>query len=130
MSTPHPEGGSRPRLPGLVVTVGLVAAVIFACWLVLLLVQGIVVIACYSLGMALLVVPLLLMRPVAGGRAGLSRWARITALVAASVLGAVLCLTAHLVSEHGWLLVVVPAAFVAGLRIRRGTFTHSQPPVG
>ena len=94
----------------------LTAAVAIAGWLLLLFVKGTVVLISYALGIALVVVPLLLAHRIVAGHTGSERWRRIGTVAQVVALGAALCVIAHLVGDHGWLLIAVPAAVVAVTR--------------
>ena len=113
MSTP----AHRSQLSTVAVPVAVAAVVALAGWLLLLFVKGAVVLTTYVLGGALVVVPLLLARRLVGDRRGKARLRRIAWIAAAVVLGGWLVLVARVVSDHGWLLVVVPAVVVGGLRL-------------
>jgi hypothetical protein len=110
----------RPLLPSLLVGAGVVAAVAIAGWLLLLFVKATVVLISYAVGIALIVLPLLLARRVIRGSTGSERRRRIGTIAQAVALGIALCVIAHLVGGHGWLLIAVPAAAVAGTRIVAG----------
>jgi hypothetical protein len=86
-------------------------------WLLLELLEGLVVVVTYSLGIALVIVPLLLTRRVLSGSRGRERFRRIGALLVAVLLGVLLCVIAHAVHRHGWLLIVLPAALVGFSRL-------------
>ena len=107
---------SRPLLASLVLGAALVAAVGIAGWLLLLLVKGTVVVVSWALGLALIAVPLLLARRIVGGHTGVERRQRLWTIAQAVAIGATLCAIAYFVGDHGWLLIVVPAAAVAVLR--------------
>lgn len=109
----------RPLLPSLVFGVALVAAVAVAGWMLLLFVKGTVVLISYAVGIALIVLPLLLARRVVAGHVGAQRRRRVATIAQVVAVGAALCVVAHLVGQHGWLLVVVPAAVVAVMRATR-----------
>jgi hypothetical protein len=113
----------RPRqkalLPSLVVGAVLAAAVAIVGWLLLLLVKGAVVLVGYALGIGLVVVPLLLARRILAGHSGRERWQRIGTIAEVVALGAALCVVAHLLGDHGWLLVALPAAAVLLVRLTR-----------
>lgn len=110
---------SRPLLASLVVGAALVAAVAVVGWLLLLFVKGTVVLVSWALGLALVIVPLLLARRIVGGHAGTERRQRLWTIAQAVALGVALCAIAYFVGDHGWLLIAVPAAVVAVLRIVR-----------
>jgi VIT1/CCC1 family predicted Fe2+/Mn2+ transporter len=106
-----------PRLTSLLVGAALVAAVALAGWLMLLFIKGTVVLISYAIGVALIVLPLLLVRRVVGGHTGVERRQRLGTVAQAVGLGVALCVVAYFVGQHGWLLIAVPAAVVAVLRI-------------
>jgi cytochrome c biogenesis protein CcdA len=105
--------------------VAVAAVVALAAWLLLLLVKGVVVLAMYALGALLVVVPLLTARRLVGRRTGSERWRRIGAIAAAVAVGVLLCVVAHLVSRHGWLLVALP---LGALVASRGLSAVRRPP--
>lgn len=106
-------------LPSLLAGAVLAAAVAVVGWLLLLFVKGAVVVVGYALGAALVLVPLLVARRVLAGTAGRERWRRIGTIAEVVVLGAVLVVVAHLLGQHGWLLVALPAAAVLLARLPR-----------
>jgi membrane protease YdiL (CAAX protease family) len=110
---------SRPLLSSLVVGAALVAVVGIVGWLLLLFVKGTVVLISWALGIALVVLPLLLARRILGGHTGSERRERLWTIGQAVVLGVALCAIAYFVGDHGWLLIAVPAAVVAVLRVVR-----------
>lgn len=107
--------------------VAVVAAVTVAVagWLLLLLVKGAVVLTAYLVGVALVVLPLLMSRRLLTGLPRRARIERLGSITAAVLLGVALLVLGRLVSQHGWLLIAVPAAVVgltklaAGVRARR-----------
>jgi phosphatidylserine synthase len=117
MTVPAPR---RPLLPSLLLGAGVVAAVAIVGWLLLLFVKGTVVLVSYVLGIALIVLPLLLARRIVAGSIGSERRRRVGTIGQVVALGVALCVLAHLVGQHGWLLIVVPAAVVAVLRVVHG----------
>jgi hypothetical protein len=119
MSTPVPARRSG-LLPSLLLGAVLVAAAAVVGWVLLLLVKGAVVVVGYALGAALVVLPLLVARRVVGDATGRERWRRIGTIAEVVVLGVVLCVVAHLLGQHGWLLVALPAAAVLLVRLSRG----------
>jgi hypothetical protein len=123
MTTPV-RARHRALLPSLFLGAALVAAVAIAGWLMLLFVKGTVVLICYALGSALVVVPLLLAHRIVAGHTGSERWRRIGTVAQVVALGAALCVIAHLVGAHGWLLIAVPAAVVASMRLIRAVGTR------
>jgi phosphatidylglycerophosphate synthase len=116
-STPR---ASRPLLASLLLGAALVAAVGIAGWLLLLLVKGTVVVVGWALGLALIALPLLLARRILGGHTGAERRQRLWTIAQAVAIGVALCAIAYFVGDHGWLLIVVPAAVIAVLRGIRG----------
>jgi hypothetical protein len=54
------------------------------------------------------------------GQPGAERRRRAATVATVVGLGAVLCVAAHLVDEHGWLLVVIPVAAVLLGRLAQG----------
>jgi hypothetical protein len=115
-STPR---ASRPLLASLILGAALVAAVGVVGWLLLLLVKGTVVVVGWALGLALIAVPLLLARRLVGGHTGVERRQRLWTIAQAVAIGVALCAIAYFVDDHGWLLIVVPAAVIAVLRAAR-----------
>jgi VIT1/CCC1 family predicted Fe2+/Mn2+ transporter len=51
------------------------------------------------------------------GRAGQERWRRVGSIAQVVGLGAALIVIAFFVGRHGWLLIAVPAAVMAVLRV-------------
>jgi hypothetical protein len=123
MTTPVPAR-SRALLPSLVVGAVIVGLVALAGWLLLLFVKGIVVLVSYGVGIALIVLPLLLAHRLVAGHSGQERRHRIGAIAQAVGLGVALCVIAYFVGRHGWLLVAVPAAVVAVVRLTHGATTR------
>jgi hypothetical protein len=97
-----------------------VAAAALVGWLLLLLVKGIVVVLCYAVGAALVVVPILMARRLLAGRRGRERWERVRDLATAVLIGAALIVTGYYVARHGWLLIAVPAGLLALSRLADG----------
>jgi hypothetical protein len=118
MSSPVPARRSG-LLPSLLLGAVLVAAAAVVGWVLLLLVKGAVVVVGYALGAALVVLPLLVARRVVGDATGRERWRRIGTIAEVVVLGVVLCVVAHLLGQHGWLLVALPAAALLLARLSR-----------
>jgi ABC-type iron transport system FetAB permease component len=116
-------------MPSLVLGAALVAAVAIVGWLLLLLVKGTVVLISYALGIALVVLPLLLAHRIVAGHTGSERWRRIGTIAQVVCIGAVLCVVAHLVGDHGWLLVAAPAAVVAVMCLARAVRTRRRVAV-
>lgn len=116
MATPAPAR-SRALLPSLVVGAAIVGIVALAGWLLLLFVKGTVVLVSYGIGIALIVLPLLLAHRLVAGHSGPERRQRIGAIAQAVGIGVALCVIAYFVGRHGWLLIAVPAAVVAVLRV-------------
>jgi uncharacterized membrane protein HdeD (DUF308 family) len=107
--------------PALLATCLLAAAVAVVGWLLLLLLKGTVVLVAYALGIAMIAVPLLLARRLLTGRPREEKRERALTLATVVALGAALCVTAHLVGEHGWLLIVLPVAAILATRgVRAG----------
>jgi hypothetical protein len=104
-------------MPALLATCLLAAGVAVVAWLLLLLVKGTVVLLAYALGIAMIVVPLLLARRLLTGRPGPDRRERLVTLGTVVGVGAVLCVCAHLVGDHGWLLIVLPVAAILLSRV-------------
>src|SRR3954451_16636420 len=122
MRTPVvPRSGRRSLLPSLLATCLLGAGVAVVGWLLLLMLKGTVVLVAYALGIAMIAVPVLLARRLLTGRSREEKRERTLTLATVVAIGAVLCITAHLVDEHGWLLIVLPVAAVLAARgIRAG----------
>jgi hypothetical protein len=112
-----PVRTNRSLLASLLLAAGLVAAVGLVGWLLLLFVKGAVVLISWALGIALVVVPLLLAPRLLGGHTGRERRDRLATIAQVVLLGAVLCVLAYFVGAHGWLLIAVPAAAVAAMRL-------------
>lgn len=119
MSTPVPARRNG-LLPSLLLGAVLVAAAAVVGWVLLLLVKGAVVVVGYALGAALVVLPLLVARRVLGDATGRERWRRVGTLAEVVALGVALCVVAHLLGQHGWLLVALPAAAVLLVRLSHG----------
>jgi O-antigen/teichoic acid export membrane protein len=119
MRTPAAGTGRRRLLASLLATCALVAGVAVVGWLLLLLLRGTVVLVAYALGIAMIAVPLLLARRVLTGHPRREQRRRRATIGTVVVIGAVLCALAHLVDEHGWTLVVIPAAAVVLARLAR-----------
>lgn len=98
----------------------LVAAAALVGWVLLLFVKGIVVVLCYAVGAALIVVPLLMARRALSGHQGGERWRRMRDLATAVLVGAALIVTGYFVAQHGWLLIAVPAGLIAVSRLADG----------
>jgi hypothetical protein len=117
----EPEGSRQRSVASVIaVPVVVVAAVALVGWLLLLLVKGIVVVLCFAVGAALVVVPLVMARRLLTGQAGGRRWRRVLDLVTAMLLGAALIVVGYFVARHGWLLVAVPVGVVLLSRVVRG----------
>ena len=116
MTTPVPAH-RRPLLRSLVLGAVVVGVVALAGWLLLLFVEGTVVLVSYAVGVALIVLPLLVAHRVVAGRTGSERRQRLGIIAQAVGLGVALVVIAHLLGQHGWLLVAVPAAVAAALRL-------------
>jgi hypothetical protein len=119
MSTALDPGrrANRSVAASIAVPVALVAVAALVGWLLLLLVKGLVVVLCYAVGAALVVVPLLMARRLLAGHDGRARWRRIGDLLTAVVIGLALIVTGYYVGRHGWLLIAVPAGLIAVSRI-------------
>jgi hypothetical protein len=123
---------SRALLPSLVVGAAIVGIVALAGWLLLLFVKGTVVLVSYGIGIALIVLPLLLAHRLVAGHTGPDRRHRIWVIAQAVGIGVALCVIAYFVGAHGWLLIAIPAAVVAVLRVMHGVTArrrarHPQP---
>jgi len=114
----------RALAPSLLATCVVAAGVAVVGWLLLLLLKGTVVLVAYALGIAMIVVPLLLARRLLSGQPRDEKRERVATLGTVVAIGAVLCVTAHLVAGHGWLLIVLPvAAILLGRVARAGAIT-------
>jgi len=114
----------RALAPSLLATCLVAAGGAGVGWLLLLLLKGTVVLLAYALGIAMIAVPLLLARRLLTGRPRDEKRERIVTLGTVVAVGVVLCVTGHLVGEHGWLLVVLPvAAILLGRAARAGAVT-------
>src|SRR4051794_36431750 len=109
----------RALAPSLLATCLAAAGVAVVGWLLLLLLKGTVVLLAYALGIAMIVVPLLLARRLLTGRPRDEKRERVATLGTVVAVGAVLCVTAHLVDDHGWLLIVLPVAAILLSRVVR-----------
>jgi phosphatidylserine synthase len=119
-----PPRRRRALAPSLLATCVVAAGVAVVGWLLLLLLKGTVVLLAYALGIAMIAVPLLLARRLLTGRPRDEKRERIVTLGTVVAVGVVLCVTAHLVGEHGWLLIVLPvAAILLGRAARAGAVT-------
>lgn len=125
MTTPVPAR-TRGLLPSLVVGAAIVGIVALAGWLLLLFVKGVVVLVSYGVGIALIVLPLLLAHRVVAGHTGAERRHRIGVIAQAVGLGIALCVIAYFVGRHGWLLIAIPAAVVAVLRLTHEATTRRR----
>jgi len=85
-----------------------------------------VVLISYALGAALVAVPLLLAHRLVAGQVGHERRHRILTIAQVVGLGAALIVIAFFVGQHGWLLIAIPAAVVAVLRVVRGIGTRRR----
>jgi hypothetical protein len=81
-------------------------------WLLLETVKWLVVTVLIALGVALVVVPFFAGRRILGSSAGPDRRHRTVQLATAVLLGVALVVLGFVVSHHGWLLIVVPAAVI------------------
>lgn len=109
--------GHRSVATSIAVPVLVVAAAALVGWLLLLLVKGIVVLLCYAVGAALVVVPIAMSRRLLAGHRGGDRWRRVGDIATAVLIGAGLIVTGYFVARHGWLLVAVPAGLLAVSRL-------------
>jgi hypothetical protein len=112
--------GRRGLAASLLATCLLAAGVGIVGWLLLLLVKGTVVLVAYALGIAMIAVPLLVARRLLAGRPRAEQRERAVTLATVVALGAVLCVCAHLVGDHGWLLIAIPAAAILLGRLAQG----------
>jgi len=106
-------------------------------WLLLELLKGTVVVVAFALGISMIAVPLLFSPRIVRGHRGSElreRWGTIGTVVA---IGVLLCAVAQQVDDHGWLLIVLPAAAVvlarlvrAGGDLRRRMRSRRQPSGG
>jgi hypothetical protein len=112
--------GNRSIAMSIALPVLAVAAAALVGWLLLLLVKGIVVVLCYAVGAALVVVPLVMSRRLLAGHSGGDRWRRVRDMATAVLIGAGLIVTGYYVARHGWLLVAVPAGLLALSRLADG----------
>ena len=120
---------ARPLRVSLILGAALVAAVALAGWLLLLFVKGTVVLVSYAVGAALVALPLLLARRIVAGHAGSERWRRIGTIAEVVALGVALIVIAHLVGQHGWLLIAIPAAVVAAMHVTRSVATRRRSAI-
>lgn len=111
----------RALAPSLLATCLLAAGVAVVGWLLLLLLKGTVVLLAYALGIAMIAVPLLLARRLLAGHP--DRRERLVTIATVVAIGAVLCVSAHLVDQHGWLLIVLPVAAILLGRVARAGVT-------
>jgi hypothetical protein len=109
----------RALAPSLLATCLVAAGVAVVGWLLLLLLKGTVVLLAYAVGIAMIAVPLLLSGRLLRGRSGPDRRERLVTIATVVAVGAVLCVTANLVDDHGWLLVVLPVAAILLSRAAR-----------
>lgn len=116
MATLRPGDDDRSVLGSLIGPVVLVAVAGLLGWILLTLAKTVIVALLYALGAALIVVPLLRARSLVDGRDGRERWRRIGTIVMVVAVGIAVILIAHLVSRHGWLLIVIPAGVVLVFR--------------
>jgi hypothetical protein len=113
-------GHNRSVAASIALPVLAVAAAALVGWLLLLLVKGIVVVLCYAVGAALVVVPIAMSKRLLAGRRGGERWRRVRDLATAVLIGAALIVTGYYVARHGWLLIAVPAGLLALSRLADG----------
>ena len=115
----RPPRSRRALAPSLVATCLVAAGVGIVGWLLLELLKGTVVVVAYALGIAMVVVPLLLSRRLLAGRVGPERRERLVTILTVVGVGIALCVAAGLVSDHGWLLIVLPVAVILLARVVR-----------
>ena len=109
----------RALAPSLLATCLVAAGVAVVGWLLLLLLKGTVVLLAYAVGIAMIAVPLLLSGRLLRGRSGPDRRERLGTILTVVAVGVVLCAGASLVSDHGWLLIVLPVAAILLSRAAR-----------
>src|SRR4051812_17374402 len=124
------RASGRPLLASLVLGAVVVAAVALVGWGLLLVVKGTVVLIIYALGIALVVLPLLFAPRVVGQSTGAGRRQRIATIALVGGLGAGLRVNPYFVGERGGLLVAVPAAAVAAMRVARAVAARRRVAVG
>ncbi len=107
----------------LLVPVGLVALAGVVGWILLVTVKWLIVTLLFAIGIALIVVPIFAGARIVGPTVGEIRRRRIGQLITAGLLGVALIVLGVVVSRHGWLLIVVPAAIVL---IARGIGKFSE----
>jgi hypothetical protein len=110
-------GSQRSVFSSLLAPVVFVAVAGIIGWLLLITVKWMVVTVMVALGIALILVPFLAGRKIVGPATGSNRTHRFVQLGTAVLLGIALIVLAVVVSRHGWLLIVVPAAVVLVGRI-------------
>ncbi len=104
---------SQPSVfSSLVGPVVLVAAAGLVGWLLLVTVKWLIVTLLIAVGVALIVVPFFAGRRILGSSVGPDRRHRQVQLATAVLLGVALVVLGFVVSHHGWLLIVVPAAVI------------------
>ena len=104
---------SQPSVfSSLVGPVVLVAAAGLVGWLLLVTVKWLIVTLLIAVGVALIVVPFFAGRRILGSSVGPDRRHRQVQLATAVLLGVALFVLGFVVSHHGWLLIVVPAAVI------------------
>ncbi len=81
-------------------------------WVLLVTIKWLVVTLLIAFGVALIVVPFAVGRRILGASLGPDRRHRQLQLATAVLLGVALVLLGFVVHNHGWLLIVVPAAVV------------------
>lgn len=111
-STSTVGGSHRSVFSSLLAPVIFVAVAGIIGWLLLITVKWLVVTVMVALGIALILVPLFGGRRILGPATGSDRTHRLGQLATAVLLGVALIVLAIVVSRHGWLLIVVPAAVV------------------
>ncbi|HEX4019323.1 MAG TPA: hypothetical protein VHX15_21500 [Frankiaceae bacterium] len=95
----------------------LVAAAGLVGWLLLETVKWLIVTLLIAVGVALVVVPFFAGRRILGPAVGPDRRHRLGQLATAVLLGVTLIVLGFVVSHHGWLLIVVPAAILLTARL-------------
>jgi len=96
----------------LLVPVTLVALAGVVGWILLVTVKWLIVTLLFAIGIALVIVPIAAGSRIVGPAVGEIRRRRIGQLVTAVLLGVAFIVLGVVVSHHGWLLIVVPAAVV------------------
>jgi cation transport ATPase len=81
-------------------------------WLLLVTIKWLIVTILVAFGIALIIVPIAGWRRIVGATAGPEKRHRIIQLLTAIMLGVALIVLGVVVSNHGWLLIVVPVVVV------------------